>query len=51
MKAQAEKAKAEMESCSDKIGAVPRWENNNSRFEAALTKLNDLITELSKLTQ
>jgi hypothetical protein len=51
MKAQAEKVKAEMESCSDKIGAVPRWENNNPRYEAALTKLNDLITELSKLTE
>jgi hypothetical protein len=51
MKGQAEKVKAEMESCSDKIGAITRWENNNSKFETALTKLDDLITELSKLTQ
>lgn len=51
MKVQAEKVKAEMESCSDKIGAVPRWESNNSKFESAFTKLNDLIAELSKLTQ
>jgi hypothetical protein len=51
MKSQAEQVKAEMESCSDKIGAVPRWEGNNPKFQAALTKLNDLIAELSKLTQ
>jgi hypothetical protein len=50
MKTQADKVKAEMESCADKIGAVSRWEKNNPKFEAAFTKLNDLITELSKLT-
>jgi hypothetical protein len=40
-----------MESCTDKIGAVPRWENNSKRYEQAVTKLNDLIDELSKLQQ
>jgi hypothetical protein len=51
MTEQAEQIKSEMESCSDKIGAVPRWRENNKKYEAALTKLNDVIDELSKLTQ
>jgi len=51
MKEKAEQIRSEMESCSDKIGAVPRWEKNSKKYEASLTKENDLINELSKLTQ
>lgn len=51
MKGQAKQVRSEMESCSDKIGAVPRWEKNSQRYGAALTKENDLINELSKLTE
>jgi hypothetical protein len=51
MMEQAEQIKSEMESCSDKIGAVPRWRENNKKYEAALTKVNSVIDELSKLTQ
>ena len=50
MEDQAERVKAEMESCSDKIGAVHRWVDHHARFEAAFAKLNDLITELPKPT-
>ena len=50
MMEQAEQIKSEMESCSDKIGAVPRWRENNKKYEAALTKVNSVIDELSKLT-
>jgi hypothetical protein len=49
MKNQSGHVRSEMESCADKIGAVPQWESNNKKYEAAVVHANNTIEELSKL--